>query len=332
MPKADGSHNASRLRQVVEAMPIAAYTTDREGLLTCFNSAAVHFAGRTPQIGRDRWCVSWRLYTADGEPLPHDRCPMAIALKENRAIRGIEAIAERPSGTRVRFKPHPTPLTDGGGELIGGFNMLCELGAAKQSAVLSQEGAHSPQRLLHRNLEMVATILEEARARSSPRETRTTLSVVLERIGALAVAQGVMLGAGIASRIDGWDFLSTASMIARQRLSGPVDLACEATAVDLDMDCAATLALIVHELVAYAARPAPDDCSRVLVVVSLHRDADACVLGVRREGPHGAARPGDGSRLNLAAALARQLNGSLRIEPGAGTHCTVRFPDPRRLH
>ena len=44
---------------------------------------------------------------------------MAIALKENRAIRGVEAIAERPDGTRVPFIPYPTPLHDADGNLIG---------------------------------------------------------------------------------------------------------------------------------------------------------------------------------------------------------------------
>jgi hypothetical protein len=48
----------------------------------------------------------------DGTPLPHDQCPMAIALKENRPVRGVEAVAERPDGTRVPFIPFPTPLRD----------------------------------------------------------------------------------------------------------------------------------------------------------------------------------------------------------------------------
>mgnify|MGYP007007917423 CR=1 FL=1 len=40
------------------------------------------------------------LYNPDGRPMPHDECPMAIALKEGRTIQGVEAIAERPDGTR----------------------------------------------------------------------------------------------------------------------------------------------------------------------------------------------------------------------------------------
>ena len=49
-----------------------------------------------------------KLYWPDGTPLPHDQCPMAIALKADRVVRGMEAAAERPDGTRVPFIPYPT--------------------------------------------------------------------------------------------------------------------------------------------------------------------------------------------------------------------------------
>ena len=81
---------------MIDALPAAIYTTDAEGRLTHFNPAAVEFSGRTPELGTDRWCVSWKLYYPDGRPMPHDECPMAIALKEGRVIKGAEAIAERP--------------------------------------------------------------------------------------------------------------------------------------------------------------------------------------------------------------------------------------------
>ena len=73
---------------MVDALPTAIYTTDAEGCLTHFNPAAAKFSGRVPELGTDKWCVSWKLYHADGTPMPHDECPMAIALKEGRIIRG----------------------------------------------------------------------------------------------------------------------------------------------------------------------------------------------------------------------------------------------------
>src|SRR5262245_39297848 len=103
--------NAERMwRAALSALPAAIYISDAQGRITFFNQAAVELSGRTPALGSDSWCVTWRLFNLDGTPMPHDQCPMAIALKENRPVRGIEAIAERPDGTRVRFQPYPTPL------------------------------------------------------------------------------------------------------------------------------------------------------------------------------------------------------------------------------
>jgi PAS domain S-box-containing protein len=117
---------------LLEALPAAVYTTDAEGRITFYNAAAVAMAGRTPQIG-DKWCVTWRLFNPDGSRLPHEECPMAVALKENRAIRGTEAVAERPDGTRVPFIPYPTPLHDADGRLTGAINMLVDITERKQA-------------------------------------------------------------------------------------------------------------------------------------------------------------------------------------------------------
>ncbi|HWK46965.1 MAG TPA: PAS domain S-box protein [Stellaceae bacterium] len=116
-----------RLREVLEALPTAIYATDAEGRITFYNQAAVEMSGRRPELGTDKWCVTWKLYRSDGSPLPHDQCPMAIALKEKRPIRGVEAIAERPDGTRVPFVPYPTPLFDEAGTLVGAVNMLLDI-------------------------------------------------------------------------------------------------------------------------------------------------------------------------------------------------------------
>jgi len=82
-------------RDLLDALPTAIYTTDAAGRITFFNQAAVEFSGRTPEIGSDHWCVTWRLYWPDGRRMAHDECPMARALKEDRPIRGGEAVAKR---------------------------------------------------------------------------------------------------------------------------------------------------------------------------------------------------------------------------------------------
>lgn len=116
-----------QFREMFDALPAAIYTTDAQGRLTHYNPAAVRFSGHTPELGTDQWCVSWKLYYPDGRPMPHDECPMAIALKEGRIIEGAEAIAERPDGTRRWFTPYSTPIRDRRGNIVGGINMLVDI-------------------------------------------------------------------------------------------------------------------------------------------------------------------------------------------------------------
>lgn len=114
-------------RLALDALPAPVYVTDANGVLTDYNRACVDFAGRTPAPGVDRWCVSWKLYSTDGDAMRHDECPMAVALRECRMVRDADALAERPDGTLVRFRPHPTPYFNDDGSLAGGVNVLIDI-------------------------------------------------------------------------------------------------------------------------------------------------------------------------------------------------------------
>lgn len=124
---------AEGVRAVLDALPAAIYATDVEGRLTYVNPAAAELSGRTPELGSDRWCVSWRLYRPDGTLLTHAEYPMAISLREGRPIRGEELIVERPDGTRIACMPYPTPLRRADGTVIGGINLLVDISDRKRA-------------------------------------------------------------------------------------------------------------------------------------------------------------------------------------------------------
>ncbi len=119
-------------REAIEALPAAIYMTDAEGRLTFYNEAAAELWGCRPELGVTKFCGSWKLYRPDGTPLPHDECPMALALRQKRPIRGMEAVAERPNGMRIQFIPYPTPLFDASGRLTGAINMLVDVTERKR--------------------------------------------------------------------------------------------------------------------------------------------------------------------------------------------------------
>lgn len=137
-----GRGDDSWFREVVTRMPIALYATDADGLVTYFNEAAARLVGREPELGRDRWCISHRLFRIDGSPLPLEDCPMAMALREERDVRGVEALVERPDGSRVRIMPLPTPLYDTDGKLTGAINLLVDVTSGLQPGPNAVSGRH----------------------------------------------------------------------------------------------------------------------------------------------------------------------------------------------
>jgi len=117
----------SDARRVLDALAAAVYVTDAAGKITYYNDAAAALWGYRPKLGQAYWCGSWKLYWPDGGPLPHDQCPLAVALREGRPVRGVEAVAQRPDGTLVPFIPYPTPIFDAADRLVGAVNMLVDV-------------------------------------------------------------------------------------------------------------------------------------------------------------------------------------------------------------
>jgi PAS domain-containing protein len=125
---------------VLDELPVPTYTTDVNGYVTYWNKACVDFAGRQPKLGRDRWCVTWELYTTAGDRMLHEDCPMAEAVKLRSEVRGKVAIALRPDGSRRAFVPYPTPYFDESGNLAGAVNLLIDV-SQEQAHALAEQAA-----------------------------------------------------------------------------------------------------------------------------------------------------------------------------------------------
>ena len=119
--------------QLLGSLPAAIYTTDRAGRITYCNPAAVDLWGSSPELGKDKWSDLWRLHHADGTSVPLDQRPTQIVLNEGRAVRGREALLERPDGTLVPIMPCPAPLLDEQGTIVGVVNMQLDLTDRKRA-------------------------------------------------------------------------------------------------------------------------------------------------------------------------------------------------------
>ncbi|MBO0764236.1 MAG: MASE1 domain-containing protein, partial [Hyphomicrobiaceae bacterium] len=120
-------------RRLLGSLPAAIYTTDKAGRITYCNQAAVDLWGKRPELGNERWSDLWRLHYPDGTSMPLNERPTHIVLHGGCAVRGREALLERPDGTLVPIMPCPAPLIDEQGTIIGVVNMQVDLTERKRT-------------------------------------------------------------------------------------------------------------------------------------------------------------------------------------------------------
>jgi PAS domain S-box-containing protein len=316
-----------QLQELLAAIPAAIYTTDAQGRITYYNQAAVELAGREPKLGTDEWCVTWKLYWPDGTPLPHDQCPMAVALKEGKAIRNAEAVAERPDGTRVPFIPYPTPLRDSEGNIVGAINMLVDISERKQAETQQRILLNELNHRVKNNMQMLSSLLFSAARKTTNAEALQVLSDATSRIAAMTAAQRVLYGTIDATRFDAEAFVNAVCQTVQQTLPRNVEIRCEADEFDLPNDFAMPLALILNELLTNAAKHGLNGRDACVVRVGLRKDRDDLTLYVEDDGPgfnletvrHRT------SGLQLVQGLSRQLRGHFEVASQPSTRCVVHF-------
>ncbi|MEZ2128823.1 MULTISPECIES: PAS domain S-box protein [unclassified Sinorhizobium] len=315
-----------QMRDLLAAIPAAIYTTDAEGRITYFNQAAVELAGRTPEIGSDKWCVTWKLHWPDGTPLPHDQCPMAIALKEGRIVRGVEAVAERPDGVRIPFIPYPTPLRDESGTIVGGINMLVDVSERKQAETQLRLLFNELNHRVKNNMQMLQSLLNLAGHKTDNAEARRILRDASERVAAMAAAQQVLYGTTNATQFSAKELVRAVSETARQSFPEGVTIRCKTDDVVLANDTAMPLALILNELLTNAVKYGGGDRERIVDVGLLQTDGKIC-LYVEDDGPGFdlASVRDRSSGLKLVQGLARQVGGQFSVTMEPRTRCSIQF-------
>jgi two-component sensor histidine kinase len=240
---------------------------------------------------------------------------MAVALKEGRPVRGVEAVAERPDGSRIAFLPYPTPIFDDAGEVIGAVNMLVDISEQKAAearlALMTRELDHRANNLL---------AVMQGVLRLTQSETLEDYRAAVEgRFASLARANNL-----IAERR--WTAVDLKTLVEEElRAFADDGFTAEGPVIELRPPSAQSLGMVLHELATNAVKYGALSTGGGEVRVRWHVDENGTVMLVWEEigGPLCAEPSGKGTGTAVIAGAVRQLGAEMFREwAPQGLRCT----------
>jgi PAS domain S-box-containing protein len=343
-------HTGERpFQHLLQNLPAGAYTCDPKGLITYYNPQALQLWGRAPELNNpaDRFCGSFKLFSPEGDPISHDACWMALALKQNQAYNGHEIVIERPDGQRLTVLAYANPIHDASGMLLGAVNVLVDITDRKRTEMALRESEARLQAALrekevllkeihHRvknNLQVVSSLLSLQHHTIKDPTLRELFHESERRVRSMALIHETLYQAPDVSRFDLSHYLRTLGTElfraygvdpARVRLSNHIE------EVVLPLDTALPCGLILNELLSNALKHAFPDGRRGDIRIELQALPDhQVVLRIVDTGiglPNGLDIQQTSSLgLQLVCALTEQLQGTLTVGQHNGTVFTLVF-------
>jgi PAS domain S-box-containing protein len=354
-------------RTILDKLPAAAYLCDSEGLITYFNRHAVHLWGRAPKLNdaADRYCGSFKLFSADGEAISHEHCWMALAIRNNREYNGEEILIERPKGERLAALAHASPIRDEFGKVLGAVNILVDISDRKKTEEALKEADRAKNLFLAtlahelRNpLAPIRNAMEILNLKSSPNpELRWALEVIGRQVEQMTRLIDDLLDVARITgnkleirkeRVDLTEVLRLAIETSQPLIEACGQELCvqlPSQAITLDAD-SARLSQVISNLLNNAAKYT-DRGGRITITASqsngaasvsvvdsgmgiapemLHRIFEVFTQGEQsKAGPYG----GLGIGLTLVKQLVELHGGMIRVKsdgPGKGSEFTVILP------
>lgn len=129
-----------KLSQIMALMPVGVYSCDSAGRITFYNRRAAELWGREPELMGEqiKFCGCFKVFHPDGTFISPEATPMAVALREGRSLRGVEATVERPDGSRFTASVNIDPVYGSQGELVGAINVFQDITESKAAEIASR--------------------------------------------------------------------------------------------------------------------------------------------------------------------------------------------------
>lgn len=116
-------------QDLIDNLPVGVYICNRDAVVVAYNLKAAEIWAETPVVGDPevKFCGCHKLYSIDGNHVPHDQTPMAKVLATGEPVLNMEAIIERRDGSRRYVIANIIPLFDDSEDLIGFSNCVQDI-------------------------------------------------------------------------------------------------------------------------------------------------------------------------------------------------------------
>lgn len=254
------------------------------------------------------------------------------------------AEAQRADGERFLANIHLVPLRVGGARnvLAAVTDVTKQVRDAQQVARSLAEKETLLKEIHHRvknNLQIISSLLTLQSEHMPSEDARAMYEESVYRIRSMALIHEQLYGADSLERVDLGAYVHTLGDSLRSALAPHARLDIRAEAVDVAIDTAVPLGLILNELLTNALKYGVASASAARgempdVNVEIVATAETITVEVFDHGP-GLPVPFDIARTNslglqLVRTLARQLRADLRMNTGPGARFTLEIPrEPR---
>lgn len=332
------SYRQAILSQLTEGIII----TNAEGRILFVNQAANDLHGVAKlDVPPDEYAETYSLFTADGEPHPSMSLPLSRAVVKEETVIGARWRIRRPDGREVLAIGNAKPVYASTGEKIGAVLTIQDDTARHGAETALAEALAVKDALLlevnHRvknSLQIVTALLMLQAQSSQLPELKEKLKEACARVDVVARLHEHLYQNESHDRVNLGIYIRDFSQDAVKAFAkgGLIDIQfTELADVDIEMDRAVSLALIISELLTNAIKYAFKDSAHNQISLTVSATKQEFQVSISDNGvgvPDGFDIAGaNGFGLKIVDSLIKQLSGSLSLIPQErGTGFMIKFP------
>ena len=334
------SYREAILGQLAEGVII----TDPDGRILFVNDAANKLHGVAKlNIEPDEYAKAYSLFTEDGEPHPTDSLPLTRAVINDETVIGARWLIRRSDGSEVLAIGNAQPVYAAHGAKIGAVLTIHDDTRRYATEKALQEAVKTKEALLyevnHRvknSLQIVTSLLTLQSNATKSAELKQSLKEACSRVDTVASLHRHLYSEAGHTSVDLAAYIEdfTIETVGAFAEHGTINLKFDKSAsVNLAMDKAVPLALIIGELLTNAIKYAFEGQAQNEIAIAISKDDDEVSILVSDNGRGLPAAFDIGSStgfgMMIVNALLLQLSGKLeRVNQNRGTGFLIRFPLP----